>query len=368
MAGLVSPAQASDILSQIGNHADKASDLLSNRASAPENSLNPFISTQNDYDAEISALLDKILKALSDDDLIDMKNKINRLKSDNTKSEMFISDLTIRKIESPVSKQWYEVHKTTKNEIDQQILNKREEIEENTNLIQSLQDEIKARLKNEPSLKNISSEQLDSLFSTVMADSSLELIVVLKNIIGLIDVLKNNLLDSGENIHIAQKYYSIYYFMTEAYVRQHDIVLNRYEQVYEAALLTIINENKKLMAQTKQLPTQAGNYGANYRAQQITDRTAELYLRYLREQRREMEKSRAKAMEMAALAENTYKTVNIAQQLGQVMQENQQEYEQLLSLQIPELINFENKEMEQELLKLTERLQAAGRRGVSGYH
>ena len=359
LVSLASQAHAADMLNKIGKHADKAANLLQERGTAPESSWNPLAATQKSYDSEIRALLDKILATLCDDSILETKNAINRLKEENAKSEKLISELTLKKIEAPTGKNWYDIHKTTRTEIDERIASEKKANEDRIKYIDGLKNTIKSKLRNEVSLKNISDKQLDSLFSTVMGESSLELIVVLKNIISLIDILKNNLIDSGENIHIAKKYYSIYYFMTAGYVRQHDIVLERNDTVYEPTLHAIIDENKILMEQTRKLLSQDAQYKTNYQAQQITDRTAQLYARYLRHQRHEVEKSRAKAMKTATLAENTYLTVNIAHRLGQVMQEGQRDYEQLLSLQVPELILFENKEMEQEFVKLTERLQVA---------
>ena len=363
IALLATYAQANPVMMrQLETNTERLLSLVENRKNAPKSSWNPLTSTQSDHDKRISDLLDNMLSILLDDSIIEMKNRINRLKEDNIDSERIISKLMTRRLSAPQEKSWHEVFTTTRSELDQRIASEREKIADRENEMDNLHNEIKLRLRDEPALKGMSDDQLYALVTSVMGEAGLELIVVLKNKIMILDILRNNLAESGENIFIVEKYAAMYYLMALTYVHQHDIVLNRHDSIFVPELRSIIAENRKLMEDTRK---QAGKDRGFYKllnSQRVTDETAQLYMKHLQNQRARLVQSRERAARVMHLAETNLRTVKIAQRLGQVMQESQRAYEELFALQIPELLLFENKAMEQEFQNITDRLQQAARR------
>ena len=362
ITALASPVQANDaMVGQIVRYTNDVISLLDRHVSAPRRSLNPLTSTQGNIDNEITAVLDNILVILGGGSIIEAKNRINRLKEENGKSEKRIANLTFQRMEAPLERRWHEVRTATRSEIDQRLSNEREAIENRLNTIEMLENDIRNELRNLESFRNASNEQIDRLFLSVMGEYDLQFYVAMNNIFNIIEILQSLLKDSGENIHIAKTYFGTYYIMIKAFARQHDIVLSRIDTVYIPELNSIINDNKNAMQESRRLMRQDASHERIYKSQQITEKTAQLYLRLLQQQRQQVVKNRVGVMKTLVLAENTYKTVNIAHRLGQVMQASQDELTQLLSLEVPALMGFDNVEMAQEFARLTERLQAAAR-------
>jgi hypothetical protein len=137
--------------------------------------------------------------------------------------------------------------------------------------------------------------------------------------------------------------------------------IERIEKDHLPALQSIAEENQALMAQTEALledcaPQHREQYIANLEAQRLTDKTADLYMRYLRGNRERVETSRSKILKEYQVAENTYHTVSTAYALIAVMRSADRFFNALSALQTPDLLTFDNREMREEFRKLTSKM------------
>jgi len=99
-----------------------------------------------------------------------------------------------------------------------------------------------------------------------------------------------------------------------------------------------------------------GVYKANLHAQELTEKTAMLYGKYLRKNRDRIKRSESEIEKEYRVAENTYDTVSTAYTLASMMKKSDSFYRALAPLQIPDLLKFKNKEMKMEFQKLTQKM------------
>lgn len=207
----------------------------------------------------------------------------------------------------------------------------------------------------------LSDEQLEFLLSTVTGDALIDLGVAFDNVKVMIHQLEDLLIDSGENLDAARRYYGMYAILLESLVRMHQGVLDNIDD-YRNRLGEISDRTRMLMNESRQLARDDERHqvvlGANIEAQQLALRSAQLYSEYLRDQATEVAESRRQLMHDLAVARNTYETVRVSGELVQMMRAGQRMLDNLFARQAPTLFSFRNLELKREFEQLTLKLRA----------
>ena len=84
---------------------------------------------------------------------------------------------------------------------------------------------------------------------------------------------------------------------------------------------------------------------------------SDLYSSTLRNDRAKVEEARKLVRKQHELAENTLSTVRVSADLSSLIQQGEQMYAQVMDLQTPALVPFENLQMQREFEALTSRLR-----------
>ncbi|MBT6978223.1 MAG: hypothetical protein HN951_00115 [Flavobacteriales bacterium] len=94
-------------------------------------------------------------------------------------------------------------------------------------------------------------------------------------------------------------------------------------------------------------------YQKNIKAQGLTIKTAKLYKDVLYGQKRKVMKASDNTRIDLDLAVNTYATVQISSDLLDVLKDSKQGFDVLMDLQVPDIVAFENTEMQRKFQELS---------------
>ena len=206
----------------------------------------------------------------------------------------------------------------------------------------------------------ISDEQLDFLLSTVIGDDLVAMSLAFDNVKAVTEQLEQLLVESGEDLLTAKRYYGMYTVLLTALEQMHADLLFTIER-YLKQLDSIVEKTRTLMAQSRALKNKDARHQqtlkANIEAQKLTLRTAKIYRSYLLEQAYDVTSSRKQLTHDLAVARNTYETVKVSGELIAMVRSGQQMLDILFSRDMPTMFTFQNLEMQREFEKLTIQLR-----------
>ncbi len=207
---------------------------------------------------------------------------------------------------------------------------------------------------------HLDEEQLEFLLSTVTGDALIDLGVAFDNVKAMIQQLEDLLIETGEDLNAARRYYGMYAILLEGLLHMHDDVLVNIE-AYQQRLTQIAERTRTLMNDSRRLSRADERHrtvlNANIEAQQLALRSAQLYSQYLRDQAHAVAQSQRQLQHDLAVARNTYETVRISGELVQMLQAGQHMLDQLFARQTPTLFSFRNLELKREFEQLTLKLR-----------
>ena len=170
--------------------------------------------------------------------------------------------------------------------------------------------------------------------------------------------------ESGENVDIAKKYYAMYVGLLELQIHIQTEYIGHIDNKYLPGVAQISNDAKNLVAETRALIKNAtlGHqeaYLKNLESQEFTVSVTELYEQALKSDKDKVVQARALIEELHKLAENTLSTVRVSADLISLVQQADGMFQEVMSLQTPALVPFENLQMQREFEAVTVRLRSA---------
>ena len=310
---------------------------------------------QADADADINDLLGEAVDILSTSPVQRYRERIAELRREIAAARADIDRFRRERIAAPSES----LIATTVADYEQRIAEREADIRRH----QAELDRIKAEFVSE--LRgmglDISDEQVDLLLATVVGDNLIDLGIVFDNVKAITLELEQLVRDSGEDLDSARRYYGMYVILLRALARMHSDVARAIDERYLPEIDAIAERAARLSEQTRALietqPERAELLRNNLAAQQLTIEAAEVYRRYLREQRQQVEAARDLLQDDIETAWNTYETVRVSGELIDLVQSSQRLLDGLLDREVPPLRPFENLQMQRELEKLTRQLR-----------
>lgn len=208
----------------------------------------------------------------------------------------------------------------------------------------------------------ISTEQAEVLLSRI--DSSD--VTQMTSVFAIVSLLTTQFSEakeaSGESTSTAQKYYAMYIGLLELQELIQSEYVERMDKSYLPGISIIKRNADQLIAETqalmKNMPTEhRRSYEGNLQSQEFTIEVASIYENALIEDRTRAVQAREIVRNLLRLAENTLKTVKVASDLVSLMRDSQGLYDEVMQLQTPSLVPFENLELKKEFQAVTEKLR-----------
>lgn len=302
----------------------------------------------------INELLDQTVTLLADVSARNYREQIREREQAIRTARAEIARYRLQRISAPQQSWW---QKTT-DDYQQAMVEAEQRITQLQTDIVQIRREFATQLQ-EYGL-HLDDEQLEFLLSTVTGDALIDLGVAFDNVKLMVYQLEDLLIESGEDLNAARRYYGMYAILLEALLRMHEGVLENVVE-YQQRLEQITERTRTLMGESRRLSRVDERHravlSANLEAQQLALRSARLYSEYLREQANAVVHSQRQLQHDLAVARNTYETVRVSGELVQMLQVGQYMLDDLLARQVPTLFSFRNLELRREFEQLTLKLR-----------
>lgn len=209
---------------------------------------------------------------------------------------------------------------------------------------------------------SLTEQQAEVLLSRIDAGDVTRMSTIFVVISGITSQFADAKRESGENIDVAKKYYGIYIGLLELQIRIQSEYIDRIDNTYLPGVARIGNDARELAAETRAILKSASKshvagYQQNIASQEFTVEVTEIYENALRADRAKVLRARALVEELHKLAENTLSTVRVSADLSSLIRQAEGMFKEVLSLQTPALVPFENLQLQREFESVTVRLR-----------
>ncbi|OJT00349.1 hypothetical protein [Marinobacter nauticus] len=205
----------------------------------------------------------------------------------------------------------------------------------------------------------LSGDQLEALMSSVTGDDVVSMSVVFNAIKDMTTQLAELTQESGEDLAYAKKYYGMVVIlhriigtMQEQFVAEIDDRYLPKLQEYRGTANSNIKESRALLAAGANAETMRSNIRSN----EMTIQVINLYEKMLKGQRAKVNEALKVTEKEIRVANNTYNTVSLSSAVVSMIRQGANTFEQLISLQMPDVQEFQNEQVREEFRNLTARM------------
>ncbi len=293
-------------------------------------------------------VFDTLAALLNDPVIVEQRERILRLEEEIAKRQQEIGRLKEQRVIAVAGK---------KAALDADIAEVERDIAEYRQAIDVEKRNLQKRFQAHGLLLN--QAQLTALLSRVDADDLIGMTVTFDVLADITTQLMQLMQESGEDIHQARKYYGMYVAMLEFVLYMQDRYIDKLDNQYLPRIKEVIADTRRVQRDSRNIlasePQAARKriVRKNLEAQQLTLKVASLYTRQLEQQKARVQRARSVVRRDYRVAKNTYDTVKIGADLVRLMQVSQASFTALMNLQIPEIVPFENLEMQRKYEELS---------------
>jgi len=312
---------------------------------------------KEDIREDLNALFDRIVKGLVGGDLMAYKEQISDIKEKIAENNENILSYREKRIGAPVSSTLY----TTKSEYDKKIAETKAE----NKILQNKMRIIKKQLRQnfaDIGVK-LSDAQVDVLLTRVDGDDIIQISLMMDTLKYITQQILHLMQESKEELTQAKRYYGMHQVLLELVVYIQQKYIDKVNNVYLPKIDKIIDDSKNMMVLTQRLRAneedskRSAVYAHNLEAQALTLKVAQQYREDLVRSRDRMIEAQKVARANLMLSRNTYETVSLSADLYDLISESQQMFAEVSKIQVPEIVPFQNLQIQQKYQELTKRLK-----------
>jgi len=342
-----------DRAAEIWNKNEHHFTLLSVRIQKRQTEIKGFLRRLflGEKDSEIEKIIRKLLTEIDDVELDAFQNKYEKSISDIVALEGKIAELNASAVmanstQSPKIKRARDKFQSTLNKF----------LEEQKNLVTSF--------KNKLNLYGmvLTYDQAEVLLTRIDSRDIVKITCVFAIVKTLTVQLAQAKQASGENLEVTKKYYGVYIGLLELQVFAQSAYLDMIEQIYLPGVNKIRIYALDLKEKTQSQIANAdfehiGGYESNLESQDYTIKVTKEYEAILFENKNKIVQARGLVRKLIELAENTLNTVRVSSDLANLIQRSENLIDQVVTLQAPDLVPFENLELKKEFESVTNRIR-----------
>lgn len=208
----------------------------------------------------------------------------------------------------------------------------------------------------------LSGQQAEVLLSRVDAGDIMRMTTVFAVVAMMTEKFAVTMQASGENLGVTKKYYGIYLALLELQVYIQDIYVARLKNEYLPGVKEINRDANTLLKETKQKLKNSDekhrrHFQQNVQSLNFSIRVTRIYEEALLSDTNKVMKARKLVSKQHDAAENTLKTVQVSAVLSELVRQNETLYHEVMTLQAPELVPFENLQIQREFETVTKRIK-----------
>ena len=331
---------------------DRFSDIIEVKGEknlAPESAF--FKKDKAGYQEDIDALLGDVYSILNDDIVQDASNSIAQI------------DSTILELQEKASQQKSK-SVILIGEDKQDAVQKQQDYEDDITAYQQNREKmievVQDRLDKFGT--ELSFEQVEALLVRVNANDILAMTTIFPVISEIASSFAKITATSGEDLNNAKKYYSMYVVLLELqlYIQERYITDLKYK--YIPRIDELQNKQNSLIKTTKNEIRKAPSkhkksYSLNLKSQNTTLQAIKLYKVSMQQDLSNMSKAHSLLVEDYTLAVNTLNTVTMSSQVSNLITDSSELFDKIMALQAPELVPFNNLQMQKEFSALTQKIK-----------
>lgn len=332
-------------------------DLREAQEQAPESSFNPLTETKADIQDEIIDVLDELALMLLDDGIITSVDEIDRLRDRQRDLRNELASLREARFAAPEQSVW----QTSKTDIDEDIAEAQENIEVADRQIALIKAQIALRF--EAIGVDLTEAQIDQLLTRVDGGDIIGLTVMIKTVADMTEVLKTLMAENAGSLEFARRYYAASLVLRELIVHAQNGYIDRVDELWlprldeiDQQLADAINSDRESLSD-EHSATRKRIFETNIQQSQRALDILHLYRERLVAQRERVAETREEALRDVAAAFSTYKSVSLSSLLINLVEESATTFEELMRLQIPEIIPFDDPVLEDKFRELTDELR-----------
>ena len=312
---------------------------------------------KEDIREDLNALFDQIVKGLVGSDLMAYKEQMADLKAKIAENNENILSYREKRIGAPESSTLY----TTKSEYDKKIAEAKAE----NKILQNKMRIIKKQLRQNFSDIGVklSDAQVDVLLTRVDGDDIIQISLMMDTLKYITQQILHLMQESKEELTQAKRYYGMHEVLLELVVYIQQKYIDKVNNVYLPKIDKIIDDSKNMMVLTQRLRAneedakRSAVYAHNLEAQALTLKVAQQYREDLVRSRDRMIEAQKVARANLMLSKNTYETVSLSADLYDLISESQQMFAEVSKIQVPQIVPFQNLQIQQKYQELTNQLK-----------
>jgi hypothetical protein len=333
----------------------RGTQLYSKKENAPKSTI-ILGDDKGDIQEDIDELLNDTIALLLNDDLLAYQEEIAKLNKKIDNNELKLAEYKEERVGAPIKSM---VH-TTKEGYDKKIKNTKDEIGILKNKIHTIEQHLKERF----ALIGVtlSVEQIEVLLARADGHDIVQVSLVIDVIKQITEQILDLMKESKEDLIQAKRYYGMHLVSLALVVHLQQQYIDRVNRVYIPKIDTIVNKANSMIERTEILIDKERNedrkrvYLANLEAQQFTQKVAIKYKEELIVSREKMKKAQEHTQQNLLLAENTFATVSLSSGLYNLIAQSQMMFNKISRIQIPQIVPFENIQIEQKYRELTKQI------------
>ncbi|TWU32024.1 hypothetical protein [Novipirellula artificiosorum] len=346
---------------------DQARERVDLHASLPDHSRLPFKADKQSNSAEINELLDQAIEILGVSEVTDYRQRIRDANAAISTSYANIADYRRQRISASWAKDQSQLEKVNPFDLSKEALD--ESIADETTEIKTQQKrlvDLKRSFAEELSKIGVEVDQegVESLLSSVSGDDIVTMAVVFDNIKHVTAQLQQLTEESGEALDVSKKYYGMYVVMIHVMDRIQTTFVRDIHEKHIPKLNQFAAQAEQNIDQARVLIKIDGGDAklleANIVSNQLTRKTANLYIEYLQRNAEVIAAENKRAQKNLATAMNTYNTVKLSSDVAALMNTGRRDFEALMKLQVPALREFNNAAIRKEFQRMTSELRSGG--------
>ncbi len=276
------------------------------------------------------------------------RKNIDRLKGKIYDERQYIASLKEKRVVAT---------RDEKTRLDKKIKTSLGKITEYSTRIDIEKTNLKIRLQESGLL--LSDGQIDVLLSRVDADDIIKMSVVYDVLADITRQLMELTQEFNEDIHQARKYYGMQVVLLKFVINMQQTYINKLDKEYLPRIDKIRKDTMRINQESRQLLHSENNQAQrsvlqnNLHAQQLTLKVAKLYAQQLGKQKAKVVEALNRAKSDYRVAKNTFDTVKLSAELIRLMKTNEASFNALMNIQIPEIVPFQNIEMQKKFEELS---------------
>lgn len=359
---LPSPAELSEELaskwSDLTKLLDQGTTLRGKMARLPEKSL--LGADQQKTEKKIDKTLRKAQEILLSDDSMELVDRAEVIRKRLPELYAEIEELKNERIGAP-EKSYNPLTKTIE-DCDEKIAEAEGDIKrlnaELADIRQKISDELRSWGL------ELTDEQADVLFSSVLGDSLLQNAIIFENVKAVTQQLMELMQQSKSDTTLARKYYGMYITLIDVLLDTEERFIQKIDEDWQPQVQKIsdgasasLEEARTALKRSDFTSEQKNIFRSNIASNELTVKAASQYLQLLSQQKESVQKCINDLDLDREVAVNTYATVQHLSDMSSVVHSGLQLFDMLTSMQLPDLKAFDSTELRQEFDEITRRLQ-----------